>query len=148
MTCLELTRDEVAAELAASPLFPSGVVVIGVEPKSIIAKIDEALSTLGLAIHVLPPEPMQALETEGEPIIFFPVVELRVRVLERFELNSMPMRSRGARDAVMVLLQGFEPSTADKPLSLAPRPQAKAEYPGQVIYDVIFHFASHLNSPE
>jgi hypothetical protein len=144
MTSLDLTRNEAQEELRSSPAFPVGAVVIAADPKRILSMIDDALSKLELAIHVMPAEPLEALQSEGEKIIFFPKVELRVRIIERPSINSVPMRARDARDAVMMVLQGFQPSTADQPLSLAPKPVIKAEFPGQVIYDVVFHFASHL----
>ena len=148
MTNLDLTRNEAAAELAATEAFPQGIVVLAIEPKAILSMIDEALSKLGVAVHVLPPEPLEALQVDEEhPIIFFPRVELRVRVIERVSLNEVPMHARELRDLVMSTLHGWRPSApgVESPLLLAPKPQLKAEFPGQVIYDVIFHFASHLH---
>ena len=147
MTSLDQTRDEAAEKLSREGVFPAEAVVLSVEPKDILSKIDVALSSLGLALHVMPPEPLEAEQVDEEhPIIFFPKVELRVRVLERVAINEVPMKAREARDLVMLTLHGWKPSHPGvaTALLLAPKPVVKAEFPGQVVMDVIFHFASHL----
>lgn len=144
---LDRVRDEVTEILASAEEFPSGAVAIGSNPGEMIGRIDEALAKLGRALVVLPPEPVEAEDTNDTGVVFFPKVELRTRVFCNLTLTDPNgMQGRAMRDAVMRLLQGRTLSTpgVESPLWLARRPQEKTEFQKQTVYDVIFNFASHL----
>lgn len=146
-TLLDQTRDDLAAVIAAAEVFPAGVVTLAVEPKELNSEIDQTLAKLGLAIFVLPPEPEECEEVGGAAIIFFPRVLMKVRVIQNATLSDVPMNVRTARNEVMKLGQGMPlPHTGlpNSRLSLDGKPQEKAEFPGEIIYDVRFNFASHL----
>lgn len=146
-TLLDITQADMAAVLSASEVFPVGVVVLAIEPKDINSRVNEALAKLGLAVFVMPPEPLECTDVGGETIIFFPRVLMKVRVVQNVTLSMIPMTARAARNEVMKLGQGLPlPHTGveNNRLGLARKPQDKAEFPGEIIYDVNFEFASHL----
>lgn len=144
---LDATREEVTAFLATLEKFPAGLVPIAFEEKDINSEIAKALSALNIALLVMPPEPKKALVVGGQQkIIFFPVVELRVRIIRNVVLNALPITARQVRDIIMTELQLFCPTTPGvaSPLELAEYPQQKASFPGQEIIDVIFNYQSYL----
>lgn len=146
-TSLSLTREEVTDFLNRQEEFPAGLVALSHTPKDLNSEIAKALDSLNIAVLVMAPRPLEALDVGGERIVFFPKVALRVRVIQNVILNDLPVTGDETWQAVMTLLQGFRPQTpgVESPLGLAPRPLETAEFPGQAIFDVIFHYASHLH---
>lgn len=96
---------EAAAELIRrSPGLPAGVAVMAYERGEIESEVERSLATLGLAVVVLPFEPIHAMD--GAVPAFYDEAELIVHILENPVLNVTGMDGAAARDAVAVTLGG------------------------------------------
>lgn len=147
MSSLDLTREEATAFLNTQEGIPAGIIAKNYEPKELNSEITRLLDSLGTALFVLPAEPLEAIETGGQKkVIFFPRVSLKVRIVQNINLDGDRINLRALRDEVMRVLQGWEPPVKGVAggIFLAKKPQDKAEFPGQIVYDINFIFASHL----
>lgn len=96
---------EAAAEMIRrSPGMPAAVAVVAYERGAIESEVERSLATLGLAVVVLPFEPIHALA--GAVPAFYDEAELIVHILENPVLNATGMDGAAARDAVAVILGG------------------------------------------
>ena len=93
-----------AAAIRLSPAIPAGVPVVAYERGDIESEIERNLATLGLAIVVLPFEPVHSLA--GAVPAFYDEAELLVHILENPLLNATGMDGAAARDAVALALAG------------------------------------------
>lgn len=96
--------EAAAAMIGQSARIPSGVAVVAYERGSVESEIDRSLAAMGLAVVVLPFEPVHAFA--GAVPAFYDEAELIVHVLENPVLNSSGMDGAAARDAVALILGG------------------------------------------
>lgn len=96
--------EAAAALIARSSWVPSGLAVVAYERGAVESEIDRSLAALGLAVVVLPFEPVHALDGAVPP--FYDEAELIVHVLENPVLNASGMDGAAARDAVALVLAG------------------------------------------
>lgn len=95
-----------AAAIRLSPAIPAAVAVLAYERGEIESEIERALATLGLAVVVLPFEPIHSLP--GAVPAFYDEAELPVQILENPVLNATGMDGAAARDAVALALGGSD----------------------------------------
>ncbi len=93
-----------AAAIRQSPAIPAGVPVVAYERGAVESEIERAMASLGLAVVVLPFEPVHALP--GAVPAFYDEAELPVQILENPVLNATGMDGAAARDAVALALGG------------------------------------------
>lgn len=137
-------RTAIAALLRAAPDFPAGLTVIERAKGNLENDIAAALSTLGLAIWVMPILPRRAMQ--GVPFIFFEEAEVRLRLFEQPTLNATGIDIYGLIERASRTLHTANPdSLLHGPLSLASAPvEAQADEADLIAFDLIFTCAYQL----
>lgn len=109
--------------------------------RSTLERVTEALGKFGIAAHILPPLPIEALP--GGPQVFFSRVEIRVRIVEAVAVNRTGIDAYQAWDMVACALHWTAPEKdgvpmLEHPLQLAERCSEMSEDNRHRVLDCIF----------